>query len=152
MGVQLALSQGRRNTAWGSWKTGCVEVDEVTRKWKRLHNQRSSENIILVIKSRLGWYAGHVALQRKRKCTQGTWRKPERILISDWKTVFLSRTLHYASQIIGIERHFRTTYSRGSWTYDGMHASTVHGLLSIRNYCNDNYTFFFFNFKVILCS
>jgi len=39
--------------------------DEVTGKWKRLHNDmhkwHSSGNIILVIKSRLGRYTGLVA-------------------------------------------------------------------------------------------
>jgi hypothetical protein len=42
--------------------------DKVIEKWKRLHNdelhnQHSLANIILVSKSRLGRYAGHVAVK-----------------------------------------------------------------------------------------
>jgi hypothetical protein len=46
--------------------------DEVTGKWKRLHNdmhKQCSSGNILVIKSRSGRYAGLVALQGKGKYT-----------------------------------------------------------------------------------
>jgi len=63
MGVKLALSQIKRNRlrTLENWVFG-PRRDEVIGKWKRLHNdelhnQHSSANIILVIKSRLGRYA-----------------------------------------------------------------------------------------------
>jgi hypothetical protein len=52
--------------------------DEVTRQWKRLHNEElndlySSPNIIRVIKwRRMGW-AGHVARRGKREVHTGFW-------------------------------------------------------------------------------
>jgi hypothetical protein len=52
--------------------------DEVTREWRRLHNEElndlySSPNIIRVIKSRRMKWAGHVACMGKREVQTGFW-------------------------------------------------------------------------------
>jgi hypothetical protein len=54
--------------------------DEVTREWRRLHNEElndlySSPNIIRVIKSRRMRWAGHVALWGKSEVHTGIWRE-----------------------------------------------------------------------------
>jgi hypothetical protein len=52
---------------FGPWR------DEVTREWRRLHNEElndlySSPNIVRVIKSRIMRWAGHVARMGERGC------------------------------------------------------------------------------------
>jgi hypothetical protein len=50
--------------------------DEVTGKWRRLHNEElhdlySSPNIVRVIKSRIMKWAGHVARMERREACMG---------------------------------------------------------------------------------
>jgi len=52
--------------------------DEVTREWRRLHNENlndlySSPNIMRVIKSRRMSWAGHVARMDKERACIGSW-------------------------------------------------------------------------------
>jgi len=47
--------------------------DEVTREWRKLHKEElndlySSPNIVRVIKSRIMWWAGHVARMGEGRC------------------------------------------------------------------------------------
>jgi hypothetical protein len=52
--------------------------DELTRDWRKLHNEElhdlySSPNIVRAIKSRIMWWAGHVARMGRGKACTGFW-------------------------------------------------------------------------------
>ena len=52
--------------------------DEVTREWRKLHNEELSDpyslsNIVRVVKSRRMRWAGHVARMEERKMCTGFW-------------------------------------------------------------------------------
>jgi hypothetical protein len=60
----------------GSWRICGPKRDEVTRDWRKLHNEElndlyCSPNIVPVIKFRRMRWAGHVARMGERRCVHG---------------------------------------------------------------------------------
>ena len=68
MGVKLGRWHWGRNVGWGCLRIGCwgEYLGEVTREWRKLHNEELSDlyslpNIVRVVKLRRMRWAGHVA-------------------------------------------------------------------------------------------